>query len=323
MKKEKSNLYRTTMLVAVLAASVFACAGCGRGETPEGENPVQEESVDTAAETEAAEETTKETEEIPEEISAEVSEETQKRFTDDAGRILLTSTSNSVSVRLPGNQEAETAVNSFFADLSAAYEDTIGEYRDMAQEDLTWREEAGLAEDWDGYGLGRTYSVIRADEKMLSVLESSYEYTGGAHPNSACVAYNFDTATGKRLALADITDDLDGLREECVESIRGALADSESADMLFDDYENHLEDILTDATWYTGEDGFHIICNEYIITPHAAGILDFVLPYEEMTTLSEKYIPEQSGAEKAADHEAGEQPVSGETESGTMDDRSE
>lgn len=307
------------MFAVVLAASVFACAGCGRGETPEGENPVQEESVDTAAETEAAEET----EEIPEEMSAEVSEETQEQFTDDEGRILLTSTSNSVSVRLPDNQEAETAVNSFFADLSAAYEDTIEEYRDMAQEDLTWREEAGLAEDWDGYGLGRTYSVIRADEKILSVLESSYEYTGGAHPNSACVAYNFDTATGKRLALADITDDLDGLREESVEYLKGILAESESADLLFDDYENHLEDVLTDATWYTREDGFHIICNEYIITPHAAGIFDFAIPYEEMTTMSEKYIPEQTGAEKAADHEAGEQPVSSETESGTMDDRSE
>lgn len=318
MKKEKDNLCRATIFAAVLAAAALVCFGCGKGETPEGENPVREETADTETETEAAKETAEDTKELPEEMSAETGGEIREQFTDDEGRILLTSTFNSVSVRFPGNQEAEKAVNSFFADLSSAYEDTVEEYCDMAREDLTWREEEGLAENWNGYGLGRTYSVIRADEKALSVLESGYEDTGGAHPNSSLVAYNFDTATGKRLALADITDDLDGLRKESLEYLKGMLAESEFADLLFDDYENSIEDVLTDATWYPGEDGFHIICNEYIVTPHAAGILDFAVPYEKMTTMSEKYIPEQTGEKETAEHEAGERPASG-----TMNDRSE
>lgn len=320
MKRKKGNLRCMAMFAAVLAAAGFLCTGCGKGKTPEGENPAAESEVNMA-ETEVLEETAEETEEPADEMSVEVSEETQEQFTNDNGELLLTSTVNNVSVHLPGNQEAETSVNSFFTDRSASYEDTIREYCDMAQEELTWRGEEGLSEDWEGYGLGRTYSVVRADEKMICILETSYEYTGGAHPNSACVAYNFDTGSGARLTLADVADDLDEIQNQSVEYLRETLPESEYADLLFDDYGNHLEDILTDATWYTDENGFHIICNEYIITPHAAGILDFVLPYEK-TAVSEKYIPEQGGAAEAADGETAE-PVNGETETMSTDDRSE
>ena len=59
--------------------------------------------------------------------------------------------------------------------------------------------------------------------------------------------------------------------------------------MFYEDYEESIGDILTEETWYLGEDGFHIIVNEYIIAPHAAGILDFVIPYGEADFLKEEY----------------------------------
>ena len=321
MKKEKSSLRYITMFAVVLTTAALACAGCGKGETPEGETPAPAEAVDDTLETESGEETAAETQEPQEEFSVEVSEETEEQFKNDDGELLLTSTVNSVSVRIPDNQEAEDAVCTFFSDLSSAYDDTIEEYLGMAQEELSWRKEEGLTEGWNGYGLGRAYSVARADEKMICIVETSYEYTGGAHPNSARVAYNFDTGSGARLALADITDDPDGLLAECAEYLREMLPESEYADMLFDDYANHLEDILTDATWYTDENGFHIICNEYIITPHAAGILDFVLLYEDVAVAG-RYLPEQTAAADAPSDQETEDDAAGNvtTEDDAADD---
>ena len=42
-------------------------------------------------------------------------------------------------------------------------------------------------------------------------------------------------------------------------------------------------------TGYLGDDGFHIIVNEYIISPHAAGIMDFVIPYGKADFLKEEF----------------------------------
>lgn len=289
--KNKRMMRKMRILSTVLIVMTLMCGGCGKNKVPEGENIPQEEENASVGDKITEESVAEETEEVIKEMSVEVSEETEEEFTREDGILLLTSSVNNVIVHIPDNQEAEDAINAFFTEREHAYEDTVKEYCDMAREDLTWREEEGLEDGWNGYGLGRTYSVARADISMISILEESYEYTGGAHPNATRVAYNFDAKTGKRLALADVASDFDEIRTESVRYLGEMLPESEYADMLFEDYANYLEDILTDATWYTDEDGFHIICNEYIITPHAAGILDFLLPYDEVDVVTKKYIP--------------------------------
>ena len=59
--------------------------------------------------------------------------------------------------------------------------------------------------------------------------------------------------------------------------------------MFYDDYEDKIGDALTEDTWYLGNDGLHIIVNEYIIAPHAAGSFDFVIPYEEADFLKDEF----------------------------------
>lgn len=316
MKKKKMGSRKLFIMWAVCITVMLS--GCGKKEeAPDSEEQVQQtqETQASVEETEAAQETE---EEEPQELAVQINELEPQELKNDEGTILLTNQTSEVSVTIPGNPEAQEAVNQFFADLQDSYGATVSEYKDMAQEDLTFREEEGLTDGWAGYGIGRSYTAARVDEQMISIVEDSYEYTGGAHPNSVRVAYNFDTQTGKRMTLEDVASDLDEIRIRSTEYLREMLSKPEYAEELFEGYENDLEDILTDSTWYTDEQGFHIICNEYIITPHSAGILDFLLPYDEVDVVAGKYIPASSSA--SPDGMSGEETE--ETSGETTDDQS-
>ncbi len=45
---------------------------------------------------------------------------------------------------------------------------------------------------------------IYSDSKIISVLITSYEYTGGAHGSMARIGLVIDTSTGKKLTLDDL-----------------------------------------------------------------------------------------------------------------------
>lgn len=295
---KKTGLEKRRLPVAACCIALLFCmvlGGCGKNTGAAGETPEETEELPSVTEEAANDEDVSETETeetVLEEVTVEIGQAKKEELTDEDGTILLTASISSIYVTIPGNQEAEEAVNQFFADAEASYGDTVAEYLDMAREELALREaEEESVDGWNGYELGREYSVKRADDQMISIVEDSYEYTGGAHPNAVRVAYNFDTQTGKRMELEDVASDLDEIRTETVAYLGNMLPESEYAEGLFEDYASHLEDILTDSTWYTDAEGFHVICNEYIITPHAAGILEFVLPYEEVDVVKSEYLP--------------------------------
>ncbi len=325
----KKGIVIKRLLGAGSLCLLLAAAGCGaqggaeNGAAVSGESAAGEETADTgnaadtqdtqaagtgaekAADTEGAQgkdgsagsedtDASKDSADMQEGVRAETGRIPERQWKDAQGRLLLTVNEGSVQISIPQNPAAEEAVNGFFKNRKQAAQDMIAEYRQMAQEDLALLgEEEEALEYWMGYDLGWEYTVMRADEKMICIVEDSYEYTGGAHPNTVRCAYNFDTATGKQLSLEDIAKDLDTLRAESAAYMEERLQSPDYADYLvFDDYRQHLDDILTDATWYTDEEGFHIICNEYIITPHAAGIFEFTLPYEEPDIVKEEYRTE-------------------------------
>ncbi len=228
-------------------------------------------------------------------IRVELSRVSERQMKNTDNMLLLRNRSQSVSVVIPGNQEAEDAINGFFADRWLSYGDTVVQYREAALATLAASRPEGAAEDtkgdWTGFELGLSYRVARADEQMISIVEDSYEYTGGAHRNSVRVAYNFDTRTGKRLTLADAASDLDEIRAESVRYMGEQIQKPEWEISVYDDYANHLEDVLTDGTWYTDAEGFHIICNASVIAGRAAGTLEFLLPYDEVDVIAEQYLP--------------------------------
>ena len=146
------------------------------------------------------------------------------------------------------------------------------QYTQMAKKDYSARTKENK-KYWAGYSLSRIYTTGRVDNKVISFIQNNNEYTGGAHPNATRFAQSFNPCTGMRLTLKDITKDEGKAREVIHACILKAVQKEAYKDYLFEDYEAHIKDILTEDTWYFSDQGLVMISNEYIITPHAVCIL--------------------------------------------------
>ncbi len=163
------------------------------------------------------------------------------------------------------------------------------------------QEMADMNTDTDGagdmyYSLQNKVVVKRADDKILSYLREDYSYTGGAHPNTAYVSYNYDPETGKELTLQDVVTDYDGLYEKVVEALQKVYEDNDG-NVLFTDYRDTVKSMFygtesTDAgtedmsypagtlNWVMTKDGIAVIFNQYDIAPYAAGQIAAEIPFE-------------------------------------------
>lgn len=213
-------------------------------------------------------------------------DEINEEYKAEDGTVLLTVTGNLPVVTITGNETVAKTINEYLQkyDLQGI---SVAESEQWAEADYKERGK----DNWHTYGIDTTFTGQRLDEKVISFSVLAYSYMGGAHPNAVSTGLNFRTETGERLTLADVTKDEQEARAEIeayiLEETKKMAAENEG--MFFENYEESLKDILTEDTWYLAEDGFHIIGNEYIISPHAAGILSFVIPYEKADFLKEEF----------------------------------
>lgn len=215
-------------------------------------------------------------------------EDQSREEKDENGALLLTITGNLPIVTVEGNDVATEKINAYYKESQKNLEDQIQEYIQYANDDYV-NADADRQKYWNGYALGESYQTARVDSSIISIIEDSYEYAGGAHPNSYRTAQNFDTITGELLKLEDIFTDTTKAKEFVNEYLLKLMKDRVEEYGYFEDYENSVGDILTDDTWYLSDEGLVVICNEYIVSPHAAGIQEFVIPYSEFPYLVEQY----------------------------------
>lgn len=208
-------------------------------------------------------------------------EEDERKYEAEDGTLLLTVRSVLPMVTISDAEEAAAAINEYIRSYAPADEEEAQEY---AREDYA---QFGH-ENWYGYEEETTFSVKRADAAVISFDVGLYSYMGGAHPNYLSSGLNFSAKTGARLMLADIVTE----EEAAVTAINAFLlaeVKKEYGEYLYDDYEKYVGDILTDDSWYLGEDGFHIIVNSYAVAPYVAGDRDLVIPYEEAGFIKDEF----------------------------------
>lgn len=202
------------------------------------------------------------------------------------GRLLLTVRAVRPMVEVRGNAAAGRAVTAYARSFSLPGMDSRTVAR-LAEADYAARGR----ENWRGYMLDTQFVPVRADEAVISFLVTEFLDMGGAHPDTRAAGLNFSSHSGKRLRLDDVVLD----KRAAVRQIHAFLlkeakrkeAAGEAA--FFEGYEKSIGELLTEDTWYLGRDGMHVIGNEYIVSPHAAGILDFVIPYGQADFLKEEY----------------------------------
>lgn len=221
----------------------------------------------------------------PELVTVEFTDEEDTQYDDD-GTELLSWSFQYPDIMIPGNPAAAEEINAYFSDEKTREESVIRDYTDNAKEEYEFSKEESLP--FSAWELRFRNAVQRKDSVCISFTQQLIEYAGGAHPNSYESAVNFDGKTGKKLLLADVVSNVDTAHREAEEFIRKEI-EEKYRDYVMEDYEENIGDILTEDAWYLDGNGFSIICNEYIIGPHAMGIVVFTIPYDECGFLKENY----------------------------------
>lgn len=154
--------------------------------------------------------------------------------------------------------------------------------------------EAAENEEFYGYSLYQTVTTARADSAVVSLLDDTYQYTGGAHGIFYRDGITFDSESGIRLELADVFYDYDAFAADAKERIIYELRE-DYGEELFDDYTTFVEELWmenSEPQWYLDASGIVIVLEEGSVGPYSIGTPEIHLPYAEFAPyIKEEYLP--------------------------------
>ena len=300
---------RIIALLLGVSMAVTACGQTGEPTTENGNQQVEETKEENSSQegTQTQDETQKEdgqqeeagqqdkTEEQAEnqETAIEITYKTENsQTTASDGTVVGAYDYTYPIITIKGNEAAsgeiakdqETKKEAFIEDALKNQENGKSDYEGMTEE-----QKQDFFQSYDDYG---SYEVKRQDKKVLSFSCISWSYGGGAHGMSYSSGLNYDVETGKVLTFEDIFKDKENGMAQLKENVLEQCQQPYYSEMLFEDYENYIDDVLTDEYWYFSKDGLHVISNQYMLSTYASGIFEFIVPYDALTELKEEYKAE-------------------------------
>lgn len=189
-------------------------------------------------------------------------------------------------------QEAETEVESaalaaadVFNGQFAAWTggEEFRELTEMARWERAWREEEQL--EWVSEFFTELDCQVYQTERMVSVAGTYYSYTGGAHPNTVLMAWNFDLESGEFFTPELLAEESGTfslmVQEEIVRKIHAAAKDEGMAaeEMFWNNYEEIVAGWSSYAVSFD-ETGMTVAFSPYELAAYAAGPQIFQLSYE-------------------------------------------
>lgn len=282
-------------LFALCMISCFALSGCGQAggttqeETSETTQVQEEINGDETVENEATESEEGSVQE--QQVTITCQTESNSVNAQD-GREIYTYEYSYPLVTIAGNEQAAQEIARDQVERKNKFLESSKENENAAKEmyaQITEEEQKENFQSYENYGY---CNVERNDSRVISFIASTWAYLGGAHGGSYYEGVNYDRNTGKLLTLEDIFEDKATGLEEMKSYILKQCESSYYQERLYDDYQNDIDSILTEEFWYLGKDGVHVISNEYMLGPYAAGNFEFIVPYTELNELKEEYKPE-------------------------------
>ena len=186
----------------------------------------------------------------------------------------------------PAEEMALAAVKTFNDQFQAwAAADGFDEIADRAEEDRAFQEESGLA--WNPYALELNCSVYQT-EQFVSVRAEYYSNTGGAHPNTVLLAWNFDLAAGQFFTPEQLAVDAEAF-SAAVQSVllRQSQENAEAQGLPLEDFFwSNYQEILADWSSYAvsfDETGMQVAFSPYELAAYAAGPQIYHLDYSQFS----------------------------------------
>lgn len=203
-----------------------------------------------------------------------------------------------IQLDAPEYPALEEAVAQYNTETENNWITSMNELKSWAREDYN----AAVAEGYEFYGPYVSEDemyITRADDKALSAVTGNYWYSGGAHGMSGYSAVNFDTKTGRKLAIEDVIADTNALPNalatEMIEQYPHlATVVQDMWSMSLEDYlasyltPEEVDDITPEFTWTLGYEGVTFYFGAYEIGSYADGNQVVVLTYNEYPELFNK-----------------------------------
>lgn len=148
-------------------------------------------------------------------------------------------------------------------------------------------------EYFSGYNDESEMYVQRADDVIVSIRESQYQYMGGAHPMSAYGGINIDPVAGELLTVNDVFPDSSKL----VEVLSNKLIEKYGEDVFYTSPEELLNEYEPEMfSWTVGYQGITFYFSPYELAPYAAGTQYVTIWFDEAKEwIDEKYMSAPSG----------------------------
>lgn len=238
-------------------------------------------------------------------------ERTEGEKTASDGTVLLTHACDKVTVSIPGNEAAQAAIQADLDALAQSFTDGLEKMTDEAQyiyEQSNTDSSAGIQDYMYTFSDELSVTIARCDERVISLVISEVGYSGGAHGWDSRYTRNYDAQTGQRLAFADLGGDafVSAGKEAVLSQAAAMQAEQET---FFEGYEGYIDEVFQDGTstaeevygegmgddiiqptFYFNDEGVVFISGEYVMQPYVAGIIEFTVPYEELSgVLPEAY----------------------------------
>lgn len=144
---------------------------------------------------------------------------------------------------------------------------------------------------FEPYTASLSYEMKRCDDKIISLVFTQDEYTGGAHGNHWSYGLTFDTASGEKLTLNTLSDNDSDFYHMLLDDLTRQVSLPAYKDYIFEDFSSDIESVLLQdsAAWYLDRSGMSFISNPYVLGPYAAGTFEFNIPYEQLSGLKKNY----------------------------------
>lgn len=201
--------------------------------------------------------------------------------------VLTARRANGTAIETAGTEaeaRALAAAETFNAQFAAwTLDEEFQELADLAREERAWRQESGI--DWGPAFFTEMTSETYQTDRLVSVAGDYYSYTGGAHPNTVLMAWNFDLETGAFFVPEQLAGDGEAfskaVSEEIVRQIGETAAeyDLTAAEMFWENYEEIAAGWSSYAVSFD-ETGMTVGFSPYELAAYAAGPQVFHLSYD-------------------------------------------
>ena len=126
-------------------------------------------------------------------------------------------------------------------------------------------------QQWDAQIDGE---VIYESPDIVSIAITSYVNTGGAHGSLHISFLNFDAETGHVIPNNNLINDVEAFKKVAKPYFTKAIAEKE------DTFNTNSFNLPSNIAY--SEEGFVLLYNTYEIAPYSTGIIEFVIPFDEI-----------------------------------------